>query len=88
MDDVFENDVSDDNEDERLPVNPKKKSVRPSPIRKACPTTRLDSIIDGPRQLGWEFRFQIPIPGTAGIRNSDSEFGIPELSGGNSNRKT
>jgi hypothetical protein len=30
------------------------------------------------------FRF----PGTAGIRNSASEFGIPELSGGNSNRKT
>ena len=31
LDDVFENDVSDDNEDERLPVNPNKKRVRPSP---------------------------------------------------------
>jgi hypothetical protein len=34
------------------------------------------------RRLGWEFRFWIPIPGTAGIRNSISEFGIPEFSGG------
>ena len=33
-------------------------------------------------QLGWEFRFEIPISGTAGIRNSASEYGIPELSGG------
>jgi hypothetical protein len=32
--------------------------------------------------LGWEFRFEIPISGTAGIRNSASEYGIPELSGG------
>ena len=38
--------------------------------------------------LGWEFRFRIPIPGMAGIRNSASEFGIPELSGGKYNRKT
>ncbi len=38
--------------------------------------------------LGWEFRFRIPILGRAGIRNSDSEFRIPELSGGKSNRKT
>jgi hypothetical protein len=32
--------------------------------------------------LGWEFRFRIPISGMAGIRNSVSGFGIPELSGG------
>ena len=32
--------------------------------------------------LGWEFRFWIPISGTTGIRNSASENGIPELSGG------
>jgi hypothetical protein len=50
LDDVFENDVSNDNEDERLPVNPNKKSVRPSLKRKVCPTTRSDSIIDGPCQ--------------------------------------
>jgi hypothetical protein len=41
-----------------------------------------------PRKLGWEFRFRIPIPGTVGIWNFASEFGIPELSGGKSNRKT
>ena len=39
------------------------------------------NIIDCPN-LGWEFRFWIPIPGTTGIRNSASENGIPELSGG------
>ena len=33
-------------------------------------------------RLGWEFRFWIPISGTTGIRNSASENGIPELSGG------
>ena len=38
--------------------------------------------------LGWEFRFWIPISGTTGIRNSASDFGIPEFSGGKSNRKT
>ncbi len=38
--------------------------------------------------LGWEFRFGIPFPGTTGIRNSASEFGVPELSGGKANRKT
>ncbi len=31
LDHVFENDISDDNEDKRLPVNPNKKRVRPSP---------------------------------------------------------
>ncbi len=38
--------------------------------------------------LGWEFRFGIPFPGTTGIRNSASDFGVPELSGGKANRKT
>ena len=42
----------------------------------------------GGGNLGWEFRFWIPISGTTGIRNSASEFGIPEFSGGKSNRKT
>ena len=32
--------------------------------------------------------FGIPLPGTTGIRNSASEIGIPELSGGQANRKT
>jgi hypothetical protein len=50
LDDAFKNDVSDDNEDKHLPVNLNKKSVRPSPKRKVCPTTRSDSTIDGPRQ--------------------------------------
>ena len=39
-------------------------------------------------ELGWEFRFGIPFPGTTGIRNSASDFGVPELSGGKANRKT
>jgi hypothetical protein len=38
--------------------------------------------------LGWEFRFGIPFPGTTGIRNSASDFGVPELSGGKANWKT
>jgi hypothetical protein len=38
--------------------------------------------------LGWEFRFGIPFPGTTGIRNSASNFRVPELSGGKANRKT
>ena len=42
----------------------------------------------GDPTLGWEFRFWILIPRTAGIRNSTSEVGIPELSSGKSNRKT
>ncbi len=54
MDDVFENDVSDDNEDERLPVNPNKKRVRPSPKITVCPTTRSESTIDGPRHWNVE----------------------------------
>jgi hypothetical protein len=29
--------------------------------------------------LGWEFRFGIPFPGTTGIRNSASEFGVPDF---------
>jgi hypothetical protein len=48
----------------------------------------LVSGFPGDPTLGWEFRFWIPIPRTAGIRNSTSEFGIPELSSGKSNRKT
>ncbi len=54
LDDVFENDVGDDNKDECLPVNSEKKNVRPSPKRKICPTTRSDLTIDGPRQWNQE----------------------------------
>ena len=42
LDDVFENEVSDDNEDERLPVNPNKKgSVRPQKEKSVQPRVRI-----------------------------------------------
>jgi hypothetical protein len=56
--------------------------------------TNLEQLVDEcvaqdlPVKLGWEFRFGIPFPGTTGIRNSASNFGVPELSGGKANRKT
>jgi hypothetical protein len=59
------------------------KAVRRGFLR-GCPNMTEKLIL----KLGWEFRFGIPFPGTTGIRNSASEFGVPELSGGKANRKT